>query len=89
MALVPLALLAALVVWIILFVATRYVSVASIAAAAVLPVATWFTTHDPGLTGVAAVMGGMAIYKHKKNIERLLAGTENRIELGKKKEVPR
>jgi len=32
------------------------------------------------------VLGALAIYKHKKNIERLLAGTENRIEFGKKKE---
>ena len=84
-ALVPWALLVALVVWIFLFAATRYVSVASIAAAAVLPVATWFSTHDPGLTCVAGVLGAMAIYKHKKNIERLRAGTENRIEFGSKK----
>ncbi len=84
-ALVPGALLIALVVWIILFAATRYVSVASIAAAATLPVAAWGTTHDAGLTTVALVMGVLAIYKHKKNIERLRAGTENRIEFGKKK----
>ena len=84
-ALVPWALLVALAVWIVLFAATRYVSVASIAAAAVLPVATWFSTHAPGLTAVAGVLAAMAIYKHKKNIERLLAGTENRIEFGKKK----
>ena len=84
-ALVPGALLVALVVWIILFAATRYVSVASIAAAATLPVAAWLTTHDLGLTVVTLVMGALAIYKHKKNIERLRAGTENRIEFGKKK----
>ena len=92
LALVPWAFLIALGTWILLFAATRYVSVASIAAAAVLPVAAWFTTHDAGLTAVAGVMGALAIFKHKKNIERLLAGTENRIELGKKKapakEVP-
>ena len=86
MALVPQALLVALGAWIFLFVLTRYVSVASIAAAAVLPVAAWFTTHDPGLTAVAGVLGALAIYKHKKNLERLLAGTENRIEFGKKPE---
>ena len=88
-ALAPLALLIALVVWIILFAATRYVSVASIAAAAVLPVAAWFTTRDPSLTVVAGVLGAMAILKHKKNIERLRAGTENRIKFGRNKEVAR
>jgi glycerol-3-phosphate acyltransferase PlsY len=84
LALAPWALLIALVCWIILFAATRYVSVASIAAAAVLPVATWFTTHNVKLTAVAGILGAMAILKHKKNIERLRAGTENRIEFGKK-----
>lgn len=85
-ALVPLGLLIALGAWIILFAVTRYVSVASITAAAVLPVSTWFTSHDVRLTTVAGLMAAMAIYKHKKNIERLLAGTENRIIFGKKKE---
>jgi glycerol-3-phosphate acyltransferase PlsY len=86
-ALVPQALLMALIVWIVLVVATRYVSVASIGAAAVLPVATWFTTRDVNLTGVAAVMAAMAILKHKKNMERLRAGTENRMTFGKKKDT--
>jgi len=30
------------------------------------------------LLGFTAVLGAMAIYKHKTNIQRLLAGTENR-----------
>ncbi len=85
-ALTPWALLLALGVWMVLFAATRYVSVASMAAAAVLPVAAWFTTREPGLTAVAGVLAALAIYKHKKNIERLLAGTENRITFGKKAE---
>jgi glycerol-3-phosphate acyltransferase PlsY len=85
LALAPWALLIALVVWIILFAATRFVSVASIAAAAVLPVATWFTTRNMTLAVVAGILGAMAIVKHRKNIERLRAGTENRIEFGKKK----
>lgn len=81
--LVPLALLVALGVWIVLFVLTRYVSVASMAAAVVLPVATWFTTQASGLTAVAGIIAALAIFKHKKNLQRLLAGTENRIEFGK------
>ena len=88
-ALTPWALLIALGVWIVLFAATRYVSVASMAAAAALPVAAWFTTHDGGLTAVASLLGAMAIYKHRKNLERLRAGTENRIVFGKKPEAAR
>jgi len=85
LALVPDALGIALGVWIVLFAATRYVSVASMAAAVVLPLAAWLTTRDIRLTAVAGVVGALAIYKHKANLGRLLAGTEHRIELGKKK----
>lgn len=79
-ALVPWALLIVVGVFSVLFAATRYVSVGSIVGSAVLPLATWFTTHDPGLTVLTALVGALAILKHKKNIQRLLAGTENRIE---------
>lgn len=85
--LVPGAFLIAFGAWIILFVVTRYVSVASMGAAAVLPVATWYTKQDVPLTVVAGVVGAMAIIKHRKNLERLRAGTEHRFEFGRKKGV--
>ena len=88
LALVPWALAIILSLWIILFLTTRYVSIGSLAASFVLPFATWFTTgHDPGLTIVTGVMGALAIYKHRRNIQRLLDGTENRIQF--KKEAAR
>jgi len=84
-ALVPWALLIILSVWIILFLTTRFVSVGSLAAAAVLPFATWFTTqHDVVLTTVTAAMSVLAIYKHRSNIRRLLDGTESRISFKRK-----
>jgi acyl phosphate:glycerol-3-phosphate acyltransferase len=82
--LLPLALAIALGTWILLALATRYVSVASIGAAAVLPFAAWMVGSNLRMIIVAAVIGLLAIYKHRSNIQRLLAGTENRI--GKKKE---
>jgi glycerol-3-phosphate acyltransferase PlsY len=88
-ALVPLALAIILSIFIILFVVTRYVSVGSIAAAFALPFATWLTEHhDPGLTAVTGAMGALAILKHRKNIQRLLNGTENRIQFKKKEATP-
>ena len=86
-ALVPWALLIVVVIFFVLFAATRYVSVGSIAGAAALPIATWFTTQDAGLTAVTGVLGALAIFKHKKNIQRLIAGTENRIEFKKQEAV--
>jgi glycerol-3-phosphate acyltransferase PlsY len=83
-ALVPWALAIILSIWIILLLLTRYVSVGSISAAFALPFATWFTTnHDVGLTAVAGLMGALAILKHRRNIRRLLDGTENRIQFKK------
>lgn len=88
-ALVPWALLITLGIWIILFAATRYVSVGSIAAAFALPFATWFTTdHDMGLTIITGALGALAIYKHRLNMKRLLDGTENRIQFKKKEAAP-
>ena len=77
-ALVPVALVIILSLWIILFAVTRIVSVGSIIASAMLPLASWFTTRNWTLTIVTGLMGALAIYKHKANIQRLLAGTEPR-----------
>jgi len=86
-ALVPWALLVGFGVWVALFVLTRYVSLGSIGAAVTVPVATWFTTRgDPdqlALTSLTALLGIMAIAKHRSNIQRLVQGTESRIQFGR------
>lgn len=64
--------------WIIFLALTRYVSVASIAAAVALPTAVWFTTDNLALKVVTLTLGLLAIVKHKENIKRLRAGTERR-----------
>jgi acyl phosphate:glycerol-3-phosphate acyltransferase len=88
-ALLPWALLIIVTVWVLLFVLTRYVSVASIAASATLPFATWFTTgHNGVLTIVASAMTVLAIYRHRRNIQRLMQGTENRVQFGRKEAAP-
>ena len=83
LALAPWAVLVALLVFLLLVFGTRYVSVGSITAAVALPLTVWvMTPHDFFLGIVTTALGALAIYKHKSNIQRLLAGTENR--LGKK-----
>jgi glycerol-3-phosphate acyltransferase PlsY len=84
-ALAPLAVGIALATWIALASISRYVSVASIAAAIALPTAVWLTKDNVLLGIVTTALGLLAIYKHKKNIQRLMNGTENRI--GKRVEV--
>ena len=88
-ALAPLAVCIAIGAWIIFAVATRYVSIASLAAAVALPTAVWLRKDCPLLLGLATTaLGLLAIFKHKANIQRLLAGTESRIG-AKKKETPK
>ena len=77
-ALVPWALLISLTVWVVTFALSRYVSLASILAALVLPFAAWLTGASLTLVAITAAMAALAIYKHMPNIQRLLKGTENR-----------
>jgi glycerol-3-phosphate acyltransferase PlsY len=86
-ALAPAAFGIALLTWLVVFAASRYVSLASIVAAVALPLAVWLTGNGGLLIGVSTALGALAIYKHKANIERLRAGTENRIG-AKKPETP-
>jgi glycerol-3-phosphate acyltransferase PlsY len=85
LALAPWAVLVALVVFILALLVTRYVSVGSISAAVALPAAVWvLPPHNLLLGVVTTVLGAMAIYKHKGNLQRLAAGTENRLQFKKK-----
>jgi glycerol-3-phosphate acyltransferase PlsY len=76
--------LVALGVWMALFYGTRYVSVASLAAAISLPVTTGFLALagkcDSLLVLIAVIMCILATLRHKSNIQRLLAGTEKKFE---------
>ena len=70
-------------VWIVFLGISRYVSVASIAAAVALPVS---VAAFPGegvdrfglLFWIFLLLGAMAIWKHRLNIQRLMNGTESR-----------
>jgi glycerol-3-phosphate acyltransferase PlsY len=84
LALAPLAVGIAFTVFILTVLLTRYVSVGSIAAAIALPVAVWFTQENLFLKIVTIALGALAIYKHKGNLQRLRAGTENRLQFKKK-----
>ncbi|SVC49666.1 uncharacterized protein METZ01_LOCUS302520 [marine metagenome] len=71
-------------VWIVFLGISRYVSVASIAAAVALPIS---VAALPGggvdrfgpLFWVFLLLGAMAIWKHRMNIHRLMNGTEDRM----------
>ncbi len=72
------SILVALAVWLLIFYTTRYVSLASIAMAATLPVASacFYGNGLPLYISIALCL--VVIIRHRSNIARLLKGTENR-----------
>lgn len=65
-------------VWLTVFLATRYVSLASILAAASLPVTAWLRDRPTVLVTLAGLIALFVIVRHRENIRRLTNGTENR-----------
>jgi acyl phosphate:glycerol-3-phosphate acyltransferase len=83
----PLVFVAGALVWVAVFLISRYTSLASIIAAVILPIAVLLmvskTVTDFWLLVVSTIlMAALAIWRHRVNIGRLLNGTENRF--GKK-----
>jgi glycerol-3-phosphate acyltransferase PlsY len=78
--LTPAALLVALAVWIGLVALTGYVSLASIVAAAVFPLAVRLLDppEQPEILWLDVAVAAGIIWLHRANIGRLLRGTEHR-----------
>lgn len=81
--LVPLAALTVLIIWIVVFEITRYVSVASIAASTALPIVValylklgWM--HGGFLFYVTLALAILVDWRHRSNFARLREGTEQR-----------
>ena len=88
----PQCLLIGLVSWVVIFYATRYVAVASIGFGVSLPICaligTWGGDSEVGVWGkvlLAFVVMGWIVWRHRENLVRLKAGTENRFEKKKKR----
>lgn len=87
---VPWAVLAAFIVFALIFWQTRFVSLGSITAAAVVPLWTWIQhAMISPVTDFAPIMAALCtasaiiIAKHHENIQRLLAGNENKFGVAK------
>ena len=71
----------ALVVWggfLLLFLLTRYVSLGSVFAGASFPFLSWYCYPDPVVVVLAFLVGGLVVWKHRENIQRLLQGKERK-----------
>jgi acyl phosphate:glycerol-3-phosphate acyltransferase len=80
------AVAAAAVVWIVVAIFWRYVSLASIAAAAALPLLI-YELYAPGfvpprvLSLATVFVSVLVVWKHRANMQRLIAGTESQLKL--------
>ncbi len=81
-ALAPRAMLVALILFVAVVALTRYVSLGSMVAGAAFPLCVWWLTPAERVTApillLIAASSLLIIVRHKDNIRRLLAGTENR-----------
>jgi len=79
LALAPIAVLIAMAVWGFTLWLTGYVSLSSIIAILTVPVSvSLLQPNSPGVFWASIVLVALIIFAHRRNISRLLAGTENR-----------
>jgi glycerol-3-phosphate acyltransferase PlsY len=81
--LAPYALLVDIVIFLLVVYQTRYVSLGSIIAAALLPVILLVFSYSYVYVILAVIMGGFIILRHRDNIQRLKQGRETKF--GEKK----
>jgi glycerol-3-phosphate acyltransferase PlsY len=79
LALLPAATLAALGVFAVVLLATRYVSLASIAGTLVLAFAAFLLGAPGPVVRAAAGLALLIVWKHRANLQRIAHGTESRI----------
>ncbi|HEX9022606.1 MAG TPA: glycerol-3-phosphate 1-O-acyltransferase PlsY [Geobacteraceae bacterium] len=74
----PLAVLIALAIFAVVLTKWRYISLASISAAAAMPVIIAIADRRPLMVVMTLLIAAQVILKHRDNIARLRAGNENR-----------
>jgi glycerol-3-phosphate acyltransferase PlsY len=76
----PLAVVIGLAAWVIVFKLSGYVSLGSIIATLVVIITGWTAGYGPVIATALTLLGALSIYRHRSNIQRLLAGTENKFQ---------
>jgi acyl phosphate:glycerol-3-phosphate acyltransferase len=82
LALAPAAVLIGLLVWLTLVLTTGYVSLASVTAAALLPLLLLLFRGVDAVLWLSIALAGFVIWAHRANVRRLLRGEEHRFRRG-------
>jgi glycerol-3-phosphate acyltransferase PlsY len=75
----PVGALVALGAFVVTAALTRYISLASMVAAVSLPLSAHYLHESTFLTGVTIVIALFIVWRHRSNLARLRAGTENKV----------
>ena len=85
LAIVPWAVMAAVIVFVVIVWRTRFISLGSVLAAAFVPLWVWLfhtwlepVSHFLPIIAALSASSAIIIAKHHENIQRLMAGTENK-----------
>jgi acyl phosphate:glycerol-3-phosphate acyltransferase len=79
LALNPWVALALVVTWLAAAALFRYSSLSALIATALCPIYVWLMLHQWPYVALSVVMGALLFWRHRSNIEKLLAGKESRI----------
>jgi acyl phosphate:glycerol-3-phosphate acyltransferase len=78
LAIVPVAALVGAVVWVTLFLSTRYSSVASLSGCIAIPLTAYLMGAGTSVMVFLIVLAAVVVWLHRTNIARLVRGKENR-----------
>jgi glycerol-3-phosphate acyltransferase PlsY len=79
LALAPWATLVLILVFALVLLAARAVSLSSMIAAAAAPLVLWLSSQPPTYVWMSFLIAAMIVLRHRENIERLLSGTEPKL----------
>lgn len=86
--LMPVPAVIAFALWGVALLLSRMISVASVVACVALPLVAWQLDAPRPFVLVIAIIAMIAIVKHIPNIRRILAGTEPKVQIGRKNSAP-
>lgn len=87
--LVPKVTVLVFAVWLVIVLITRYVSLASIVAALLVPIGMWLVHAQTEFLWFGLIAALFVVFRHKPNIKRLFKGEELKIKAGSNKDLPK
>ena len=83
LAIYPLVALMQIATWLLVALVFRYSSLAALVTAAATPLYLWLAGNQASFIALGAILAALVFWRHRQNIERLIARTESKIQLGR------